>query len=348
MSREPVSSVLLEVRSSKRRRAVYQRADFRARGAAALLVLAVAVAGCAQDLAPAPPSPGSASAPAEPAVHGYGNDSVLASQPSANEIAVYRREKKALTLKFEGTLTSGLSAPMGMVTTPDLHVYVANSGDSNVLVYRMSRKGPKGPIATLGDGGEVPVNVDATPDRQLVAVSNLSTTSGGSGSVSVYLNRQSEPSRTLTYGSDRVKGEGIAIDSSGNCWWSFNDPKKLTGSIIEFAGCSGAGSLFKSGILDVGGMAFDQSGNLYYVDQLFGIYKCTGKSCKLWLSVSGLAGLILPKNINFDNSSPQNMWIADAAGYIDAASLNGLIEYVLQAIGGITNPPDGIAPAPGS
>ena len=52
---------------------------------------------------------------------------------------------------------------MGMVTTADGWWYIANSGDSNVLVYRTTRKGPKGPKATLRDDGEVPVNVAVTP-----------------------------------------------------------------------------------------------------------------------------------------------------------------------------------------
>ena len=310
------------------------------------MAITVAVGGCAQALSPAPPLPG-AQTVTQPAVHFYGNDSMIASQPSTNALAVYGRKSKGDTLKFEQTLTYGLSAPMGMVTTRGRWLYVANSGDANVLVYRARRKGPQGPVATLHDEGQVPVNVAVTPNRRLVAVSNALTTSGGSGSVTVYLNRHDEPSRVLRYGSDPVQGEGVAIDSSGNCYWSFNDLKTLTGSIVEFAGCRGSGSLFKESLLDVGGMAFDRNGNLYYVDQLIGIYKCVGESCGLWLAVGGLGGLILPKDINFDNSSPQNLWVADGGGYIDAVSLDGLIEYVLETIGGVTNPPNGIAPVPG-
>lgn len=276
--------------------------------------------------------------------HFYG---MYSSQPSSNEVVVYKRDGFTLT-RYE-TLTSGFSAPKGMATTPDGWWYVANSGDSNVLVYRTTRTGPSGPKATLRDAGEVPVNVAVTSSRQLVAVSNASTTRSGAGSVSVYLSRQHKPARTLTYGSDPIQGAGIAIDANGNCYWSFNDPRTLTGSIVEFAGCNGNGSLFKSGILRAGGMAFDQSGNLYYVDQLLGIFKCSGpSSCGIFALVGGSGGLILPANINFDNSNPPNLWVADAAGYIDAVNASGLIVYILNAIGGILDPPIGIAPAPGS
>lgn len=273
---------------------------------------------------------------------------MYSSQPKSNEVVVYKRSKKSYTLTPYETLTTGLSKPMGMVSTPGGRWYVANSGAADVLVYRSTRSGPKGPKATLRDDGQVPVNVAATANSALVAVSNGSTTQSGAGSVSVYLNGQTEPSRNLTYGGDPVQGEGIAIDASGNCYWSFNDPNQLTGAIVEFAGCSGAGTPVQNGILKAGGLAFDRSGNLYYVDQILGIFKCQGtSSCALFAPVL-LGGLIIPTNINFDKSNPQNLWVADAAGSIDAVTLQGLVAYILQIIGGVTDPPIGVAPAPGS
>jgi len=312
------------------------------------VAIALAVSGCAQGSLPVatPPYAGATHTLAWPAAHFYGNDAMYSSQPSDDEIVIYKRGSNGLTLTRRKTLTVGFSSPMGMATTPGWW-YVANSGASDVLVYRTTHEGLEAPKATLRDDGQVPVNVSLTPDRQLVAVSNGSTTAGLAGSVSVYLNRRNEPSRILTYGTDPVQGAGIAIDSHGDCYWSFNDPVKLTGSIVKFAGCSGSGTLYRSGILRAGGLAFDRNGNLYYVDQVLGIFKCrSSSSCSLF-TIVGLGGLILPANINFDNSRPQNLWVADAAGYIDAINLQGLIEYILDILGGITNPPIGIAPALG-
>jgi hypothetical protein len=312
------------------------------------LAIALAASGCAQNF-PTTRQPYFAESPtfARPAAHFYGNDFMYSSQPASNEVVVYKRNRKTYKLTPYETLTSGFSKPMGMVSTPDGHWYVANSGASDVLVYVTTREGPRGPKATLHDAGEVPVNVDAAPNRELVVVSNAGRTGGGAGSVSVYLNRGHQPSRNLTYGKDPLQGEGVAIDPSGNCYWSFNDPNKLIGEIVEFAGCSGSGTLFKSGILKAGGLAFDHSGNLYYVDQLLGVFQCKESSCTLFAPII-LGGLISPININFDNSNPQNLWVADAAGYIDAVNLQGLIAYILQIIGGVTDPPIGVAPAPGS
>src|SRR5579863_8322821 len=168
------------------------------------LTIVLALIGCAQGvpISPAVSYLGATQTSALPATHFYGNDLMYTSQPSDNEVVVYKRKKKALTLKYDETLTSGFSKPMGMMSTPDGHTYIANSGASNVMVYRMTRKGPQGPVATLDDSGEVPINVAAAKNRRLVAVSNESTRSGGAGSVSVYLGRQTTPSRVLTYGSD--------------------------------------------------------------------------------------------------------------------------------------------------
>lgn len=306
----------------------------------------VAVGGCGQGPA-APPIAVSGEAPARPLAHFYGNDWMYASQPASNQVLVYRRNRHDLTLTYYETMTSGFSAPLGMVATPDGDWYVANSGSSNVLVYSTTRHGPQGPIATLRDDGNVPVNVAATPNHRLVAVSNGSTTGSGAGSVSVYVNGRHTPARTLTYGSHPIRGAGIALDASGNCYWSFNDPRTLSGSIVKFAGCKGSGTSFVSGIVKAGGLAFDKSGNLYYVDQLFGVYKCVGAVCHL-ITPIGIGGLILPTNINFDDGTPANLWLADAGGSIDALNFEGLILYLLQIIGGVLDPPVGIAPAPGS
>ncbi len=314
------------------------------------LTFAVALSGCANGSIASPPHPYFAAppTPAEPAAHLYGNDFMYSSRPSGNEVVVYKRKRRSPTLQTFETLTSGLSAPMGMVATPGARLYVANSGDSNVLVYRTTRKGPQGPVTTLNDDGEVPVDVAVTPDRGLVAVSNGATSGSGAGSVSVYLHRRNKLSRSLTYGSDPLQGAGIAVDTSGNCYWSFNDPTTLTGSVVEFTNCKGAGMPIVTGILKAGGLAFDQNENLYYVDQLAGIYKCTGLSqCTLVTGVGCPGCLVMPTNINFDNSSPPNLWVSDAAGYIDALDAAGSIEYTLQVLGGPTDPPSGIAPAPG-
>jgi hypothetical protein len=267
---------------------------------------------------------------------------IYTAQLYGEDVKVYQRN--GLSLTYYETLTPGVSSPYGTVTAPDGRWYVANGGHSNVLVYQTTKHGPQGPVEVLDDYGQMPVNVDVTPSRRLVAVSNAHTMTGGAGSVSIYLNRDAEPARVLTYGAHALVGAGIALDHHGNCYWSFNDPTSIAGSIVEFAGCDGTGKLVVSGIAGVGGVAFDQHDDLYYVDQTSGIYKCEKTSnCALFAN-----GFGAPENINFDHNHG-HLWVADATGYIDAVSpKTGAIEYSIEGAGGPSDPPFGIAPAPGT
>jgi len=272
---------------------------------------------------------------------GGGSSLSYTAQLFGDDVKVYSGSGSGFML--ECTLTQGLMEPDGIVATPNGWVYVANEGASNVLVYQTKHGMPKGPVSSLSDYDQLPVNVDANPSRKLVAVSNNSSTSGATGSVSVYLNRQAVPSRRLTYGSDILEGQGVAISHSGDCYWSFYDSTVGSGAIVEFSGCNGSGAAIVSSITAPGGMAFDRGGNLYYVDSSTGIYKCKKtSSCALFAT-----GFVDPVNINFDQHY-KNLWVADAAGYIDVVSpKSGQIEYQ-YSVGGSSDAPFGIAPEPGS
>ncbi|HTA56121.1 MAG TPA: hypothetical protein VK755_15350 [Candidatus Acidoferrales bacterium] len=273
-----------------------------------------------------------------------------------NDAEIYQRQ--GLTLTPYGMIYMGLSAPSGTYATPDGYWYVANGGHANALIYQSTNHGPTGPVGTLDDYGWFPDNVAATSSRRLVALSNQSSTSGGAGSVSIYLNRQTEPSRILTYGSDPIQGEGIAISHRGDCYWAFNDPNQGgTGSVVEFTGCIGSGSLILSGIPKIGGIVFDQRDDLYYVDEInstsktpAGLYACQGTSncSNLFNDSTGQ-----PMNINFDHKT-KYLWLADATGFIYAVNpkCKGKgqgkgkkpCSESFQAYGAA---PYGIAPAPG-
>jgi DNA-binding beta-propeller fold protein YncE len=317
-----------------------------ARRAIPILAVAAALGGCMASAPSLTPQSGLIAnstfrAGLRPDAQHYGDDVVYSSQPYANDATVYRRKGTSLT---PVETLSGIAAPEGTVATPNGLWYLTDAGNSNVLIYRTKKKGPKGPIGKLDDRGEIPVNVAVTADRDLVAVSNETSGSSGTGSVSVYLNQASRPSRTLTYGTDVLQGQGVAIDPNGNCFWSFDDESQPSapGSIVEFAGCSGAGTLVMTpAITSAGGMTFDSDGDLYYIDEASGIYKCEKTaSCQPFAT-----GFGLPVNLNFD-ANGTNLWVADATGYIYAVDPNsGQIESKTISIDG---DPYGIAPAPGN
>lgn len=312
-------------------------------GRAILVLTAVAcLAACTSGSlsVPAQTPAGALSLALRPNAQHYGDD-VYSSQPYSNDATVYQRNGSSLT-PVE-TISTGIATPQGTVATPDGWWYLTNAGDSNVLIYRTKKKGPKGPVGMLADRGQIPVNVDVTPDRKLVAVSNGTSPSSGTGSVSVYVNRKSSPERILTYGNDLLEGKGIAIDPAGNCFWSFNDLSKpsASGAIVEFNGCNGAGTLVPTpAITNAGGLTFDASGNLYYIDEASGVYKCEKTAyCKVFAT-----GFGLPVNLNFD-ANEQYLWVADATGYLDAVD-PAYGQIVSQTIS-IDGDPYGIAPVPG-
>ncbi|MBV8198521.1 MAG: hypothetical protein JO263_10325, partial [Candidatus Eremiobacteraeota bacterium] len=221
-----------------------------------------------------------------------------------NDAGIYRRN--GFSLGFLEKLSKFLSIPRGTKVTPDGWWYVANSVLSNVVVYRSTPDGPVGPLQSLEDRDEVPVGVDMTADRRLVVVANATSTAGGAGSVSVYLSRKTHHSRLLRYGSDLLTGFGVALDPQQDCYFSFNQLGLVGGSIVEFRKCNGNGTLVASGITVAGGLTFDAGGNLYYIDQAAGIYKCAHTShCKLFST-----GYILPLNLNFDQHQ-RHIWVAD-------------------------------------
>ena len=256
-------------------------------------------------------------------------------------------------LQFICLESQGVVDPQGTVTTVNGWWYVSNGAGMNVLVYRTRHGLPQGPLSSLSDYNELPVNVDVNPSRNLVAVSNYTPSSGGNGSLSVYLHRQSVPTRTLTYGAGY--GSGVAIDHKGNCYWALDSGPNYTGTgkIAEFAKCSGSGTVLISESFPIGGLAFDQSGDLYFVDSNAGsggggIYMCTktlSSSCKS--RGPGTAySYVQPLNINFDYKG-KDLWVADIGGYVEVVDPStGTIEH--QYAVGSSNPPFGIAPEPGS
>ena len=279
--------------------------------------------------------------------HG-GGGIIYTAQLYGNEVQIYRQQGSQLNL--EGTLSSGVSSPQGSVTTRSGWLYVANTGNEDVLVYGKKVKSGGYPTDILEDYGENPVNVDVDSSRNLVAVSNAGTSSQ-TGSVSVYVDRAAAPSRMLTYGSDILQGYGIALDKTGNCYWGVYDSTIGSGYIVEFPACSDPGSIVVPNVGDAGGLAFDQSGDLFYVDRSSStpaIVACKHTSnCKTYK----FNQLVKPINLNF-NAHDKALWVADAAGYIDQFSVQPgslKISFVMAyPVGSASNPPFGVAPNPGS
>jgi hypothetical protein len=262
-----------------------------------------------------------------------------------NDAGIY--QKNGTSLEFVGSL-GGLINPQGVATTRTNYLtlssqsgllLIANTGASNVPIYVSTPKGPIGPLETLDDSGQWPVDVDASRRAGIIAVSNYTTTEGSAGSVSIYADGATSPTSMLRIRGN-VQGVGIVIDRHGNCLWSYNDYSSGHARIAKFTNCAGHGKVIASGFGYAGGLTVDRYDNLYYIDQQIGVFKCEGETnCKLLND-----GFTVPMFLNFD-SKWENLWVSDASGYIWAIDPN-TGEALSSTPTGDGDPPYGVAPAP--
>jgi hypothetical protein len=280
-------------------------------------------------------------------VQAYGSDAdVYTVKPPAAE----RRGHldAGTTLTFLEQFSTGLKNPFGTRVTPSGDWYIANSGDNNVPVYHV-RAPLDGPFKTLNDSGGVPIDVDSTPTNSLVAVSNYTSTGSGSiaGFVTLYANGATNPTGTLSV-TGPAYGVGIALDKGGNCYWSYNTSLSGGGLIVEFASCTGPARTIITGLHAAGGMAFNKAGQLFYVDPTAGtLNRCTNNGG--WVCKVLQKNFTEPTTINFD-AQWKHLWLADF-GSSTIYALNpktGTILSTTPAHGGPSDPPFGIAPAPGT
>jgi hypothetical protein len=200
----------------------------------------------------------------------------------------------------------GLNDPQGNRTDSKGNWYIANTGAANVLEYS-------------SDGSKLEATLDATgwfPDDvavsgNLVAVSNLTSISFTPGVVNIYSGGATSPSYAV---SDPIamEGQGVAFDSKGNCYWSFNN-ESGEGMIDEFPGCTASSTPTNLNIVTGfgGGITFDQHDNLFYIDQYHGVYKCAGTTnCKIYSALNGQTGKHDPLYMNF-NATYTSLLVAD-------------------------------------
>jgi DNA-binding beta-propeller fold protein YncE len=102
---------------------------------------------------------------------------IFVSDVGNNVVDIYNTQGKLI-----GQI-DGLSEPQGITSDSKANLYVANTADSDVLIFAPPyNKPPK----TLGDSGEYPSGVAATYDGEFVAVTNIISTSGGPGNILIF------------------------------------------------------------------------------------------------------------------------------------------------------------------
>lgn len=137
---------------------------------------------------------------------GAGGRLIYVSDSATNSVNFYAYH----TGKLEGSLSSGLSEPQGPCSDAKGSVWIANTGDSNVLEYP---HGSTIPSQTLAVSGEYPVGcaVDSKGD---VAVSDLTSTSDGNGNVEIFKGGKGTPTSVTC--PNLAKYYFLAYDDKGN------------------------------------------------------------------------------------------------------------------------------------
>ena len=170
-----------------------------------------------------------------------------------------------------GKITAGLLQPLGLhvdVATHDL--YVANSGDSNILVFHRGQTASYNAYVDQ-TGHQMPIDVTLTPDGTLIA-SNLGQWTGPElGSISTWI---AGPNGGTFVGNfpmtNDAQGGFIAAKSNGTIYfndidsttnrgalWSLKCPAGACGTQTQVAGVS---------FLEPAGMAIDSTGDLLVTD----------------------------------------------------------------------------------
>ena len=147
----------------------------------------------------------------------------------------------------EGTITAGLSGPQGMAVDRSLNLYVANTGNDTVTVYR---PGSNRPSVTYSLGLDQPVGVAVGRDGT-VYVANLGDT------VVEYTDGRTTPARTLSIGAP----VDCALDKENNLYVTYS------GGIEEFAPGSRTGTQLGMRLSAPRGIQIDRYDNIVVANQ---------------------------------------------------------------------------------
>lgn len=158
---------------------------------------------------------------------------IFVSDAVNNVVNIYNKSGKQLAQ------LTGFSEPQGLATDAKGNLYVADTANSRIQIYAPPyTKTPK----TLSDPGQYPAGVSVFNNGQFVAVSNIISTSGGAGSVTVYKKGKAGP--TIS-NSSFARVYFLSFDAKGNL---FVDGSNSNGGVEvgEIANATKGGKTFNT------------------------------------------------------------------------------------------------------
>ncbi|MBD5655163.1 MAG: hypothetical protein IAI50_08260 [Candidatus Eremiobacteraeota bacterium] len=162
------------------------------------------------------------------------NPLIFVSDVSDGVVDIYPQAGKSQ--KMVGQIT-GFAQPQGLATDTKADLFVANTNDSNVLVYAPPYT--KTPMLTIDDVGQFPAAV-AVSSTGLVAVTNICKAPDcrpGTASVSFYPKDSSKACATVSDTTNFPRITFAAFDKSGNLYIDGTIDRIITAFGIVSGGC---------------------------------------------------------------------------------------------------------------
>lgn len=171
---------------------------------------------------------------------------------SGNKISIYPAAGK--NQKPSGTITTGISGPLGNFVDAKGTLYVVNANNSTVTEYPA---GAVKPSKTLSKGLSAPISVVVDP-LGTVYVSEFSP-----NAIVEFDKGTSSPSRTISINEP----EGLWLDNAENLYASYIDPSN-NGRVVKFKHKSTTGTDLGIAVGPAGDVKLDPNGNLLLGDQV--------------------------------------------------------------------------------
>ncbi len=202
------------------------------------------------------------------------------------------------------TISNGLNAPHGLAVDKADDVYVANSGDNNILEF--DRFGTL--LQTYADSDFSPTSVAVCPDGTVYAGNP-----GANSSVSVYAGGSSSPTSSLLIGGFGVVG--LACDRAANLYVAFLHKSAGPGGVLEYRpGGKGSPKTLPVTTKFPHGIAVSRAGLIVIADEFDGVLFFTSQGKQ----VRSLTGFTDPMNVAFTRSATK-LYVTDPGAHPQAA-----------------------------
>ncbi len=173
------------------------------------------------------------------------------SDDGANALYIYNATNPTTPI---GTITNGISSPVGNFVDANENLYVTNLGGNSVTVYP---RGKTAPSKTYTTGLTEPTSI-VVGDDGTVYVSEYPTSA-----IVEYAPNKMTPLRTLSVKSV----QGVALDSSNNLYATYTNPNSGLGGVEKFKPNGSVGSDLGIQLGNPGDVKLDRANDVIVEDQ---------------------------------------------------------------------------------